>query len=321
MTASGLQALIGESSPMRRLREVIAIVAPTRLSVLVQGPTGSGKELVAAALHAESRRAGNFVAFNVCAIGEAMFEDALFGHVRGAFTGAFGDSPGFLREADGGTAFFDEVSGLQPALQAKLLRAIDTGEFRPVGAKRDVRSDVRVVAATNEDLGALVAGHRFRADLAHRVSGVTILVPSLAERIDDVPLLVRHFLERAGFGQLSVSAGVIQTLQRRAWPGNIRELKHVVEWAAVIAREELDDDALRRALATQGLRESGEALAAEALELRASLARHEWSKECAARELGVHRATIYRWIKRYRIVDPRVSSPADMGDAFLRITP
>ncbi len=306
---------------MRRLRETVAQVAPTRLSVLVQGPTGSGKELVAAALHAESGRAGNFVAFNVCAIGDTMFDDALFGHVRGAFTGALGDSPGFLREADGGTAFFDEVSGLQLPLQAKLLRAIETGEFRPVGAKRDAHSDVRVVAATNEELDALVAERRFRVDLAHRLKAVSIRVPALAERVEDVPLLVRHFLERAGFGHLRVSAGVMLKLQRRVWPGNIRELKHVVEWAAVIAREELDEDVLGRVLASEGPRESAEALTAGALELRESLARHDWNAARAAREFGVHRATIYRWMKRHRIVGPSESGARVMRDTWLPFAP
>src|SRR3712207_954230 len=133
------RTIIGESTAVRRLRALIEVAAPTRLAVLIQGPTGAGKELVAAALHAASGRRGRFVPFNVCAIGETMFEDALFGHVRGAYTGALSDAPGFLLEADGGTAFLDEVSGLQPVLQAKLLRAIETGEFRPIGAKRDAK--------------------------------------------------------------------------------------------------------------------------------------------------------------------------------------
>ena len=134
------QTIVGQSEPIRRLRAMIETVARTRLAVLIQGPTGAGKELVAAALHSESGRTGAFVPFNVCAISESMFEDALFGHVRGAFTGAHGDVPGFLREAHGGTVFLDEVSGLAPAMQAKLLRAIETGVFRPVGAKRDVHA-------------------------------------------------------------------------------------------------------------------------------------------------------------------------------------
>jgi len=305
MTVSGLGALIGDSAPMREMRATIADVASSTLSVLILGPTGSGKELVAAALHSESGRTGKFVAFNVCAIADTMFEDALFGHVRGAFTNASDHSLGFLREAHRGTAFLDEISGLQPGLQAKLLRAIETGQFRPVGGREDVRSDARIVAATNEDLGALVDDHRFRVDLVHRLGAVTIRVPSLAERVEDVPLLVRYFLERAGFGALSVSTGALDMLQRRVWSGNVRELQHAVQWAAMVARQEFDEDTVRRALATQCMRESAEGLAAEAFELRESLARHNWNKERAAHELGVHLATIYRRMKRHRIFPPR----------------
>jgi DNA-binding NtrC family response regulator len=315
MMATGLQELVGHSAPMCQLRELISMAAPTRLSVLIQGPTGCGKELVAGALHAESGRLGNFVAFNVCAIGDAMFEDALFGHVRGAFTGALSDSPGFLREADGGTAFLDEISGLQPGLQSKLLRAIETGEFRPVGAKRDVRANVRVVAATNEDLGEMIADRRFRPDLVHRLGAVTLQVPSLLERLDDIPVLVRHFLGRIGFGHLRVSDGAIRTLQGRTWPGNVRELKHLVEWAAVIARAELDESVVERALLTQVMRDSATDIAPEEAELRESLSRHAWDKERAARELGVHLATVYRRMKRHRIVAPTVSDAGVMTGA------
>src|SRR6478609_4493907 len=135
--------LVGQSMPMRRLRDLISTIAPTRLPVLIEGETGTGKELVAALVHHRSRRRGRLVAFNVCAIGESVFEDALFGHVRGAYTGAIADTPGLLREADEGTAFLDEISGLPLGLQAKLLRAIETGEFRPIGARSDVHSDFR----------------------------------------------------------------------------------------------------------------------------------------------------------------------------------
>src|SRR3954470_19051267 len=196
-------AIVGDSSAIQQLRALIATVAPTRLPVLVEGPTGSGKELVAAALHQASGRRGRLVAFNVCAIGDALFEDALFGHVRGAFTGAANDSAGFLREADAGTVFLDEISGLPWALQAKLLRAVETGEFRPVGAARDARSDFRVVAATNEHLDDLVECGRFRADLKHRIGGVVISVPTLAERVDDIPDLTRYFARRATGGYVA----------------------------------------------------------------------------------------------------------------------
>ncbi len=295
------------------MRATITIAARSSASVLIQGPTGCGKELVAAALHAESGRRGKFVAFNVCAISDTMFEDTLFGHVRGAFTGASDHSLGLLREADGGTAFLDEIGGLQLALQPKLLRALETGEFRPVGGRGDVHSDVRIIAATNEDLGSLIADERFREDLAHRLAGVTIRVPSLAERSEDIPLLVRHFLGRAGLGALPVSNGALHMLRGRAWSGNIRELKYLVEWAAMIAQGSLDEAAIDRALATHGLRESKEGLAAEAFELCEALARHEWNKVRAARDLGVHIATIYRRMRKYRISAPRPRETSPPG--------
>lgn len=318
MKISGLDALIGESAPMREMRARIAAAARTSLSILIQGPTGSGKELVAAALHAESGRAGKFVAFNVCAISDTMFEDAMFGHVRGAFTGASDHSLGFLREADGGTAFLDEISGLPSISQAKLLRALETGEFRPVGGRQDVRSDARVVAATNEELGALVAEDKFRRDLAHRLAGVTIRVPSLAERAEDIPLLVRHFLERAGFGALDVSARALDILRSCTWSGNIRELKHFVEWAAVLTQGQLDEGATLRALATHGLRESRDGLAAEALALQELLARHDWNTARAAHELGVHIATIYRRMEKHRVVAPRARKGRRPGGSTQR---
>jgi DNA-binding NtrC family response regulator len=306
---SGLHgfALIGDSTPMRILRSAIAFAAPTRLSVLIQGPTGSGKELVAAALHVQSGRKGPFVPFNVCAIGDAMFEDALFGHVRGAYTGAFSDSAGYLREADGGTAFFDEITGLHAMLQPKLLRAIETGEFRPIGAGRDAHSDFRVVAATNERLGDLVANGRFRADLAHRLGGITIHVPSLDERRDDIPLLLRHFLDQFGRSDLVATPGAIQLLQAKSWPGNVREFQHAAECAAAIATSYVDEGVIEHALALRGIPTIGpvgSAGAEDGLELRQLLESCRWNKEEAAEALGIHVATLYRRIKRHRISGP-----------------
>src|SRR4051812_33808831 len=228
--------LVGSSTPMRQLRALVATVAPTRVPVLIEGETGTGKELVAALLHRSSGRTGAFVAFNVCAIGDSMFEDALFGHVKGAYTGAVSESLGFLREANGGTAFFDEISGLPLPLQAKLLRAIETGVFRPIGAPRDVRSEFRPVAATNESLGALVEHARFRADLKHRLSGIVLRIPSLAERIDDIPELARHFARCATGVHVAISPDALLHLQDTPWPGNVRELKQVVDASVAFAR-------------------------------------------------------------------------------------
>ena len=171
-----------------------------------------------------------------------MFEDALFGHVRGAYTGAIGEAMGYLREANGGSAFFDEISGLPLPLQAKLLRAIETGVFRPIGAARDARSDFRPIAATNDDLSELVRDGRFRADLWHRMSGVVLRVPALVDRIDDVPLLARHFLGAAA----RVTDDAMAALMSRAWPGNVRELRQVLEAASVFANGAIDAAGDRR---------------------------------------------------------------------------
>jgi DNA-binding NtrC family response regulator len=300
--------LIGDSAPMRQLRAIVATVAPTRLPVLIEGETGSGKELVATMLHRLSGRTGALVAFNVCALGESMFEDALFGHVRGAYTGAVGETIGFLREANGGTAFLDEITGLPLPLQAKLLRAIETGVFRPIGAARDACSDFRTIAATNERLDELVAERRFRADLTHRLRGVVISVPPLSARVDDIPLLVEHLARRcATDGAVVIAAETMDLLQQRSWPGNVRELKQVVEAAVVFGRNVVDRDAVSLALANR----SGntdvtlhEHTLAERRAFVMALEAANWNPETAAEQLGVHRATVYRKMKRFGIDVP-----------------
>jgi DNA-binding NtrC family response regulator len=300
--------LIGESAPMRELRALIARVGPTRLPVLIEGPTGSGKELVAAQLHRSSGRSGALVAFNVCAIGESMFEDALFGHVRGAYTGAIGEAMGFLREANGGTAFFDEVSGLPLPLQAKLLRAIETGVFRPIGASRDARSEFRPIAATNETLADLVRDGRFRADLWHRLSGVVLRVPALADRIDDILLLARHFAKRSG---RIVAEDSVCLLETHSWPGNVRELRQVIDAAAVFTDGPIDAASIEAAMVNRGASHSvpRRTLAARS-ELVAVLEGAAWDTVRAASELGIHRATMYRRMKRHGIEMPAVGAPS-----------
>jgi DNA-binding NtrC family response regulator len=285
------------------------MVGPTGLPVLIQGPTGAGKEVVATALHALSRRTGSHVAFNVCAIGDTVFEDALFGHVRGAFTGAVSDSTGLLREADRGTVFLDEVSGLPLSSQAKLLRAIETRRFRPVGARYDVTSDFRVVAATNERLGDLVAAGRFREDLAHRLGAVVVEVPSLRERAEDIEVLAIHFLATIRSG-LRLDADALTVLEGYSWPGNVRELKQVLEWAAIWSGASVTQHAVATALATR----FGSAMQATDIQheqqgLRDALDRHGWDTRAAASELGIHRATVYRLMRRYALVPRRRSRP------------
>ncbi|MGH7620561.1 MAG: sigma-54-dependent transcriptional regulator, partial [Gemmatimonadaceae bacterium] len=290
-------ALIGSSSPMRELRALIARVAPLRMPVLIEGATGTGKELAAALLHRESGRTGSLVAFNVCALGDTMFDDALFGHVKGAYTGAVGESLGFLREANGGTAFFDEISGLPLPLQAKLLRAIESGVFRPIGAARDAVSEFRTVAATNEYLRELVDVGRFREDLMHRLSGITIRMPTLAERVDDIPELVRHFVRHAAPREMPVCARAIVVLQETPWPGNVRELRQVIDASVAFARGELDTQAVYAALAHRSVRVARPRDViglAERRELVTVLERASGDTGRAAELLGVHRATVYR---------------------------
>jgi DNA-binding NtrC family response regulator len=300
--------LVGSSSPMRELRALIAQVAPMRIPVLVEGATGTGKELAAALLHRESGRAGSLVAFNVCALSESMFEDALFGHVKGAYTGAIGESLGFLREANGGTAFFDEISGLPLPLQAKLLRAIETGVFRPIGAGRDAVSEFRTVAATNEYLRELVDAGRFREDLMHRLSGITIRMPTLAERVDDIPELVEHFVRRAAGRGIPISIDAVTLLQETPWPGNIRELRQVVEASVAFAHRELDTRAVYAALAHRSAsgprarRHGARAATRAGNGARAVVRRHRASRGAARRspgdDLSTHEAARYRRAER-----------------------
>ncbi len=317
---SALESIVGDSEPIRALREWIDAVARTTLSVLIEGPTGAGKELVAAALHAASGRRGAFVPCNVCAISDTMFEDAMFGHVRGAFTGAFSDVPGFLAEANGGTVFLDEVSGLPQTMQAKLLRAIETGVFRPVGAKRDTHSEFRLVAATNEPLQVLVDNGLFRPDFAHRVSAVRVTVPPLADRLDDLPLLVRHFLQHSGHGHVRVADDAIEVLRGHAWPGNVRELRHVIESSAIFSNGKLVGETVRMILSRR-LQAAGSRIEMEALERRTiieALERSDWNTETVSRELGMHRATLYRRMRKFGIA--RVTSPIRTdSQAFARI--
>jgi DNA-binding NtrC family response regulator len=307
--------LIGDSMSMQRLRALIARIARSKVPILIEGETGTGKELVAAALHRQSGRDGAFVAFNVCALSESMFEDALFGHAKGAFTGALGETPGFLREANGGTVFLDEISGLPLAHQAKLLRAVETGVVRPVGSSRDTLTDFRLIVATNERLDDLVEQGRFRPDLAHRVCGLVLIVPPLAERVDDIPALVEYFVHRAG-AETEVTRDAVRLLQTRTWRGNVRELRQVVEAAVAVRRDVLDVDSLELVLGARA-REVGSAVRTPAIvereQLLSVLGTTAWDTERAAAMLGVHRATIYRRMRRLGISVPSIGAAYSLG--------
>jgi DNA-binding NtrC family response regulator len=305
---NALKCLIGKSPAMELLRSQVVRVATTPLSVLIQGPTGAGKELVARAIHEESNRRGRFVAFNVGAIGESMFEDALFGHVRGAFTGASADSPGYLREAHQGTVFMDEVSRLRPSAQVSLLRALETREFRPVGGREDRYSDFRIVSATNENLRELVEIAEFRADLLHRLRTVTLSVPALSQRGVDVLMLARHFTAQSAPAEHAVelTPAARKLLLAYHWPGNVRELRNVMEAAVAMSDSHLIDRPLLMSILGLSPNEVMAILAenTHTAALRHSLSEVAWDIDAAAVRLGVHRATVYRWIQRYGIEVP-----------------
>ncbi|EMH4163593.1 nitric oxide reductase transcriptional regulator NorR [Pluralibacter gergoviae] len=234
------QEMIGLSAPVAQLKKEIAIAAPTELNVLISGETGTGKELIAQAIHRQSLRAASpLVYLNCAALPESVAESELFGHVKGAFTGAISSRSGKFEMADGGTLFLDEIGELSLALQAKLLRVLQYGDIQRVGDDRSLRVDVRVLAATNRDLREEVLAGRFRADLFHRLSVFPLAAPALRERGDDVLLLAGNFCERArlrmGLASVAISPDARRYLLEYAWPGNVRELEHAVHRAIVLA--------------------------------------------------------------------------------------
>jgi DNA-binding NtrC family response regulator len=237
-----LPELIGDAPAMLEVSRRIRLVAPRSTPVLIEGPTGSGKELVAEALHRlSSRNRKPFVAINCAAIPEALLEAELFGHTRGAFTGAVQGRVGRIESADGGTLFLDEIGEMPLALQAKLLRFVESGELQRVGDNETVKVDVRIVAATHRPLAAHAQDGRFRADLYYRLAVFLIRTPALADHPQDLPLLVEHFLERMGRDEpvKRIDTNAMTILSAHAWPGNVRELEHVLERAAILAGDSM----------------------------------------------------------------------------------
>ncbi|HSS37799.1 MAG TPA: sigma-54 dependent transcriptional regulator, partial [Polyangia bacterium] len=247
------RAIVAASPAMRRVLETVARVAPKDVTVLFTGPSGAGKDVVATALHAHSTRADKpFIRFNAAAIPVELAEAELFGHTKGAFTGAQGAKLGYFQQAAGGTLFIDEVGELPLAIQAKLLRALQSGEVQPVGGRPE-KVDARVVAATNRDLAAEAKAGRFREDLFYRLNVVPIRVPPLSDRPEDIePLLhafVRQYVERYGMTQVQLEPDLIDAMKAHAWPGNVRELENTVARLLALAPDERLSLALWRSLA------------------------------------------------------------------------
>ena len=245
-TSPEVERLVGESLVMLQVRSMLARVAPTDETVCLMGETGTGKELAARTLHAQSRRGrGAFVAVNCACVSRDLFESELFGHTRGSFTGAVEDRPGLFRQADGGTLFIDEVGELPFDCQAKLLRVLETHRVRAVGGLEEKSVDVRVVTATNRNLQAEVAAGRFREDLYFRLQVVPLVLPPLRERRDDIPRLVDHLMVRLGrVDSPHIAPGALEALMRYHWPGNVRELVNVLKRAVLFCQADTVDAAL-----------------------------------------------------------------------------
>jgi two-component system nitrogen regulation response regulator GlnG len=329
--------LIGSSQPMQALFKQIALVAPSNVSVLITGESGTGKELVARALHQHGpRRNGPFVPVCLAALSPGVIEGELFGHARGSFTGATHDRKGLLELARGGTVLLDEVGDIPPALQVKLLRAIEQREVTPVGEARPRPIDVRFVAATNRPLGPLRASAQFRDDLYFRLGVFSIELPPLRDRLDDIPALAAHFLAQSrdlqpGGTTPTLTRAALDELRSRPWPGNVRELRNAIEHAAVVARgrasihaEHLPPISTPATIASDSATDISAQIAAwvvaqqrsatgdlyerflERVEpplLDAVLKAHRGNRLAAAQALGIHRTTLRQKLRRY-LIDP-----------------
>lgn len=307
-------ALLGESDVIAQVRGQVREIAHTSIPVLIQGPTGVGKEIVAQGLHRMSGRTGAMVAVNVCAVPEGTFDSTLFGHVKGAFTGALRSSAGHFTEAHRGTLFLDEIGELALPLQAKLLRVLETRSYRPVGASCDHTSDFRLVTATNACFHSAVSRGAFRSDLLYRIGGVVIEIPPLRERPEDVAPIARRLVRLATAGHGSITASALRFLESYDWPGNVREMVRVLDLACSFAREPLvDAEQVRVALSRMPLAANAKAVEPSApddermerLRLLDVLQHSGWHIPTAAAALGVTRKTVYKRIHRLGIVIPR----------------
>ncbi len=315
--------IVGVSPRMLDVFKLIGRVAPTRSTVLITGESGTGKEIVARALHFNGpRAAGPFVTIDCAGLAETLLESELFGHIRGAFTGAVSTRRGLFESAHGGTAFLDEVGDIGPNIQAKLLRVLDLQEVKPVGSNEAIRIDVRLIAATNKDLQAQVREGRFREDLFYRLNVVSIHLPPLRERREDIPALAQHFLrkyaETNGKAISGMAPEAMARLEAYAWPGNVRELENAIERAVAVSRHPIllpDDLPVSLGLPPGTPAETGEPAPPAFASLDTLIRQHVarvlaatgGNKKRAAEILGVDRRTLYRMLERFAMLAPGTS--------------
>jgi len=305
------EKLVGESPKMKKLKDMIVRVAPTDTTVLIQGESGTGKELIARAIHHHSNRAQYaFVPVDCASISETVLESELFGHVKGAFTGADSTALGLIRTAEKGTLFLDEIGELSIGMQAKFLRTLQERIVRPVGSTKNHAVDIRIVAATNRNLLDEVSAKKFRQDLYYRLSTVTLTSPPLREKEDDIKLLIDHILHDSEKGldrQMTVSEEALNMIRRYEWPGNVRELENVLRGAMVFSEESTIDPAdLPPILGgqgeqTEGLIPEGTLASYELEAIRNALEKANNNRRKAAEILDIAEATLYRKIKQYRL--------------------
>ncbi len=306
-------SMVGKSVVLQRVEQLIEAVAPNDISVLIQGESGVGKELVAKAIHDCSPRSKrNFVAVDCCTLQEKLFESELFGHERGSFTDAKRQKKGLIEGADGGTLFLDEIGEIEPSIQVKLLRFLETGKFRRLGGTKDLQSNTRIVAATNRDLEEMSRSGGFRSDLYYRLAGFIIEVPPLRERREDIPALTEHFFQHHNFSRhisKNVSSKALKMLIAYDWPGNIRELKNVVERAIILSGNShsiLPEHVTVRAThltACNGFSlrfdEEPELEAIEKKYLGLLLKRYSGHRTQIAKILGISERSVYRMLDKY----------------------
>jgi two-component system, NtrC family, response regulator AtoC len=319
----GLENVVGHDYKMLKIFDLVEAVADSRTTALMTGESGTGKSLLARAIHHRSpRRDKPFVEVSCGALPETLLESELFGHVRGAFTGAVADKPGRFLAADGGTIFLDEINSASPAMQVKLLRVLQERQFEPVGATATISVDVRVILASNVDLAQLVAEQKFRQDLFYRINVVSIPLPSLRQRLGDIPLLAGHFLRKfrqeTGREIIGFTDAAMAMLQRYQWPGNVRELENAVERAVVLCRrpqidvEDLPETVMAAAQPTAVAvgsdclpdRPMPLEMALQVPERRIiefALKRNNWNRQATAAELEINRTTLYKKMRKYQL--------------------